>query len=77
LGFGFTGVGLAVVGLALGVLAAAVLDVLGEGVVSLAATSEHPASTNASTTAPATRPRRRDTIPLSLEHSSESQNHGV
>jgi len=41
-------------------------DVLGDGLVSLAATSEHPTSTNDSTTAPATRPRRRDMIPLSL-----------
>jgi len=57
------------VGVALGVVAG-VLDVAvledGDGLVSLAATSEQPASTNDSTTAPATRPRRRNTVPLSL-----------
>jgi hypothetical protein len=66
LGFGFTvglGVGCTVgVGLLEGVVLVVVLeDGVSEGLVSLAATSEHPARTNDSTTAPATRPRRRDT----------------
>jgi hypothetical protein len=45
-----------------------------EGLVSLAATSVHPATTNDSTTAAATRPRRRDTGDPS-QHFSMSQKH--
>jgi hypothetical protein len=54
------------------VLDDAVLD--GDGVGSLADTSEQPATTKDSTTAPAARPRRRDTA-SPLVPFSESQRH--